>query len=185
MLKIFLKKILIIFTLLLLVNCQMISKGGMATFAFTTIKVPAGTPVFQKGYRDGCESVRYSRGNVFYRFINRYKFDAKMTGNPEYRLGHSRGYAFCFTTILSPITGPQSSFDRFINPYGYDSGFSAGNINDTWGGAFDGSMGGSVSGGGFNGIFDVIQKGGSGTGESAFTGNPLWAGGSRGQFFGW
>ena len=49
----------------------------------------------------------------------------------------------------------------------------------------DGTMGSSLTGGGFGGIFDVLQKGGSGSGESALGGNPLWSGGSKGQFLGW
>lgn len=163
----------------------MFGDGGLAMYAGINFKIPAGTPAFRKGYEDGCKTAIYTRGNILYRTFYKYQFDPKMIGNPEYRMGHSRGYGYCFPTTASAVTGPQSSFDRFINPYGYDSTFSAGNINDTWGGAFGGSMGGSLTGSGFNGIFDVLQKGGSGTGESALGGNPLWAGGSRGQFLGW
>jgi hypothetical protein len=170
---------------LILVNCQMFTKGGAATYGMMKFKIPEGTPTFRQGYKDGCETALYARGNVLYRSIYKYKFDPKLTGNSEYRLGHSRGYGFCFPTAASAEFGPQSSFDRFINPYGYDSGFSAGNINDTWGGGMDGTMGSSLTGGGFGGIFDVLQKGGSGSGESALGGNPLWSGGSKGQFLGW
>jgi hypothetical protein len=180
-------KLLFYFIILLLTlsSCKMFNKGGMATYSMLKFKIPEGTPTFRQGYKDGCESALYSRGNVLYRSIYKYRFDPKLIGNAEYRLGHSRGYGFCFPTAASPVTGPQSSFDRFINPYGYDSGFNAGNINDTWGGGFNGIMGSSLTGNGFNGIFDVLQKGGGGTGESALGGNPLWAGGSRGQFLGW
>jgi hypothetical protein len=179
------KSVFLYIILLLLANCQMFSKGGMPTYSMMKFKIPDGTPTFRQGYKDGCGTALYARGNILYRSFYKYRFDPKLIGNSEYRLGHSRGYGFCFPTVANANTGPQSSFDKFINPYGYDAGFNAGNINDAWGGTFDGTMGTSVTGNGFNGIFDVLQKGGAGTGETTFGGNPIWSGGSRGQFFGW
>ncbi|MFM2200566.1 MAG: hypothetical protein RL769_621 [Pseudomonadota bacterium] len=179
------KKLILVIFLFTLTSCRMVGDSGMAMYAGVKFKIPPGTPAFRKGYEDGCKTAIYTRGNILYRTFYKYQFDPKMIGNPEYRLGHSRAYGYCFPTVGSAVTGPQSSFDRFINPYGYDSTFSAGNINNTWGGAFSGTMGDSITGNGFNGIFDVLQKGGSGTGETALGGNPLWAGGSRGQFLGW
>ena len=152
----------------------------------TNFKVPDGTPAFQKGFRDGCSTSSYSRGNVFYRWRYGHKYDTKMIDNAEYRFGYQRGYTWCFQNVLSGVSGPQASWDRFLSPYGYDSTMSAGNMNSTWDGFFGGSVESPLGdqGSGFDGIFDVLQKGGSGSGGTAFGGNPLWAGGSSGQFFG-
>ena len=109
-------KLLFYFIILLLTlsSCKMFSKGGMATYSMLKFNIPAGTPTFRQGYKDGCESALYSRGNVLYRSIYKYRFDPKLIGNAEYKLGHSRGYGFCFPTATSPVTGPQSSFGNFI-----------------------------------------------------------------------
>jgi hypothetical protein len=76
------------------------------------------------------------------RNTRKYQYDPKMIGNPEYRLGASRGYTYCFQTIVSPALG-QSSFDRYLNQGGAPSGYgvfdmSAGNIGGAWGGFFGG-----------------------------------------------
>ena len=115
-----------------------------------------------------------------------------MIGNTEYRFGFQRGNSWCFQTILAPQTGPRGGgLGKFLFVYGNDSwGFDAspGSINST--GLFGGSVSNPISTDSINGFFDVLQKGTDangvgGVGYTAFGANPLWSGGSSGQFLGW
>jgi len=163
-------------------------------FSMTNFKVPPGSPIFQKGYSDGCVTALYSRGNYFYRAkYNGPKYDSALIDNSKYRFGHSRGYSYCFAAIISPTSGRRGSFDKTLFPYkqangsadyGLDS--NAASWNNVWGtGAFNDNanspLGGSVTGNGFNGIFQVLQ---GNSNEGVFSGDPLYSGGSKGQFFG-
>ncbi len=164
-------------------SCQWLKGASTPYFTMTNFKVPDGTPAFKSGFKDGCSSVLYSRGNMFYRTRYKYKYDANMTGNSEYRFGHSRGYSWCFQKVLR---GPVASFDRYLYDSGYDKTFSAKDINQAWDGMFlDGPMkhGPDSSGQGLNGMMSIWQTGIDGK-SSAFGSNPLWAGGAEGQFFG-
>lgn len=181
------KKILVIVLLLELAACRWFTSSGTPYNAWSNFKIPQGTPVFQQGYKDGCSTVLYARGNVWYRTRYKYTYDTKLIGNPEYRFGHSRGYTWCFQYILHSSSGPTASADKYLMPYGYDTTHNAANYNNAWDGFFGGNPMGNVmpaTPNGLDGIFDVLQKGGSGTGQSTF-GNPLWTNGSRGQFLGW
>jgi hypothetical protein len=178
------KKILIITSLIIFLNsCRWLSDAGRPFYSMTNFKVPPGTPSFQQGYKDGCETVSYARGNAFYKTRYKgYRYDPKMIGNSEYRFGHSRGVSFCFMQVISQ---PQSSFDNYLNYY--DPTMMTQDYNTVGDGFLDGgvfSWSATNAGGGLNGIFDVYQKGGSGTTGGVFDSNPLWAGGSVGQFFG-
>jgi len=176
-------KIVIINILLLTASCRWFSSATVPFIGFTKINIPDGTPAFRKGFKDGCLTGQYSRGNQLYRTSSSYRYDPKMIGNAEYRFGHQRGYSVCFVKFASTAEGPNTSFDRMLNPGGYDSTFSAQDINTTWGGAFDGvdaSLKGST-GSGVNGIFEMWS---GGNGGGALSTNPFWAGGSKGQIFG-
>ncbi len=173
-----------IFSLLLfLPSCQWFSSAGTPYFTMTNFKVPDGTPAFKSGFKDGCGAVLYSRGNIFYRSRYKYRYDPNMTGNSEYRFGHSRGYSWCFQKVLQ---GPVASFDKYLYTSGYDKTFSAKDINEAWGGMFlDGPMkyGPDSTNKGLNSMMSVWQTGIDGE-SSAFGSNPLWAGGAKGQFLG-
>lgn len=176
-------KILIISLLLLSSSCRWFSDAALPFISFAQTNVPDGTPSFRRGFKDGCTTGQYSRGNQFYRGYSSYRYDPKMIGNAEYRFGHQRGYSVCFVKFAGTAEGPNISFDRMLNPGGYDPTFNAQDINTTWGGAFNGlndSLKGSA-GSGVNGIFEMWS---GGTGGGAFSANPLWAGGSKGQIFG-
>jgi hypothetical protein len=183
-------RFLSIFFLCFLGGCKWFSSAGTPYFKWTNFKVPNGTPAFQQGYKDGCSTVLYARGNVYYRTKYDYRYDPKMIGNPEYRFGHSRGYTWCFQQIIQGVSGAMTSFDRAINPYGYDTTFNAGNTEAAWDGFFGSGNSplGASTNSGFDGIFDVMQKGVAGGvgggGKSLFGTDPLWMGGSSGQFFG-
>ncbi len=187
--KIFEKFLLLIF-LLEFSACKWFSSSGDPFLKWSNITIPNGTPTFQQGFKDGCSTTLYSRGNVYYKTRYGYRYDPKLIGSSEYRLGHQRGYTWCFEHIVGGI--PMTSFDRYISPHGYDTTFNVdssgkGAINNAWGGMFGGGVGTPIEvepGNGFDAIFDVWQKGGAGTGATALGTNPLWAGGSSGQFFG-
>jgi hypothetical protein len=177
------KNIFLFITLLFLISCQWISNSGTPFYSMTNFKIPPGTPSFQKGYKDGCSTVTYARGNPFYKTRYKgYEFDPKMIGNSEYRFGHSRGIAFCFMQVISNV---HSSADNYLNYY--DPTMMSQDYNTVGDGLFDGgvfSQSLTTPDNGINSVFDVLQKGGGGTTGSAFTSNPLWSGGSVGQFFG-
>jgi hypothetical protein len=179
-------RILLILLSLQLCGCRYFKMMGLPYFRGLDFKVPEGTPTFQQGYKDGCSTILFARGNGMYRDRYEYRYDPKLIGNPEYRFGHSRGQSWCFQNIIGP--NPLSSPDRFLMPYGNNTVFDmkAGDMGSNWSGFFGGSAdtwGDSVSSGsGLNGMFGVW--GGGGGQGSVFTANPLWAGGSSGQFFG-
>jgi hypothetical protein len=149
------------------------------------MKVPKGSKAFQQGFKDGCSSVLYTRGNVYYRTKYSYRYDAKMIDNPEYRFGHGQGYNLCFTETISGVaSGPSASFDRYLDPN---------KLQGSWMAAVDynsvvpGFLGSGYAlsagtGGDVNGIFGTWTNGIQG--GTALGSDPLWSGGSSGQFFG-
>ncbi len=183
---------LLILCLLILSSCRWFTDAGLPHIAGVNIQIPEGTPSFRLGYKHGCELIFYSRGNIFYRMRYKYNYDPTKNGDPEYRFGYSRGRTYCFNYIIYGASGPVGSFDMFLFPYkdsnGYVyGGFGADDYNNTVGGMFSG-LGAPIQdnpANGFDAIFDVLQKGGGGSNsQTTFGGNPLWAGGSAGQFFG-
>lgn len=176
-------KIVIIILLLSINCCRWKDVIGTPFIGFTKMKIPRGTPAFQKGFKDGCVGGQYTRGNQFYRTTSGFRFDPKMIGNSEYLFGHKRGYSVCFVKFAGSAGGPNTSFDRYLNPGGYDETFNAQDVNKAWGGMFDG-VDSSIKGSnmGINGIFGV-WSGGSKE-NSVFGANPLWSSGSKGQIFG-
>ena len=179
------KKILLIASLLLILpNCKWFTGAGTPYYSGFSFKIPDGTPSFKKGYSDGCAMILSARGNSMMRQrYGGFHYDADMIGNPEYRFGYSRGTSWCFQTTIGPnnVTSP----DRYLAQYGNNTTFdmTAGNINNLWGGLFNGSEGkamGETVGGGLDATMSAVGGGAGGV----FGGNPLWAGGSGGQFFG-
>ncbi len=192
-LKILTNILLIILLSYSLSACRWITGASTPFYSWTNFKVPEGTPVFQAGFKDGCSSILYARGNDFYRSRYSYRYDPTMIGNTEYRFGFQRGNSWCFQTILAVQTGPRGGgLGKFLFVYGNDSwGFDAspGSINTT--GLFGGNVSNPISSdNSINGFFDVLQKGTDaggvgGVGYTTFGANPLWSGGSSGQFLGW
>lgn len=186
-----LKKFFLIFIFVFFTSCRWFLDATSPFIMGGGFKVPPGTPAFQQGYRHGCSQIFYSRGNYFYRWRYKYEYDPKMNGNPEYRFGYARGRAYCFQYIINPASAATGSSDMYLFPHKEDSGFIGGGFgamdyNTTVSGMF-GGLGTPINvnpGNGFDAIFDVLQKGGSGSGKTAFGADPFWAGGSSGQFFG-
>ncbi len=181
--------IILCFLAFALSGCRWIEKAGLPYYRGFDFKVPEGTPTFQKGYKDGCSTILFARGNGLYRDRYEYRFDPKMIGNPEYRFGHSRGQSWCFQNLIGP--NPLSSADRYLSPFKEDGygvfEMGASDIGAAWGGMFGGggAAGGisNVTGASFDNIFSAWAGTATG-GNSVFGANPIWAGNSKGQFFG-
>ncbi len=183
--KVTIKNIILIVALTL-TSCRWF-KDADAPFLMGGYKsLPQGTPTFQQGYKDGCGTVSYARGNVFYKSIHKHNYNTKLIGNPEYRFGYSRGYTTCFQIVVSGFSGPQASFDAYLNYGGMFDMSGGGNINNLWGGFFqNGIWQGDATNSTVNlqSVVDIWQNAERG-GGTVLGGNPLWAGGSSGQFFG-
>ncbi len=178
------KAFLLIVTLFL-TSCRWFTDAGTPLFSLGYAKVPAGTPTFQQGFKDGCGTTSYNRGNIFYKTIHKHNYNAKLIGNAEYRFGYSRGYSACFGGVVGGASGPQASFDAYLS-YSGQFNMSAGDINSTWDGFFGGGIwAGDVTNSNvnFNSIMGIWQNAERG-GGTVLGGNPLWAGGSSGQIFG-
>ncbi len=175
--------LILIILLFFQTSCEWFKGVGTPFYFMTNLKVPEGTPTFQKGFKDGCESVVYARGNNIYRARYGYRYDPKLINNSEYGLGRSRGYTWCFLNTLAGVTGPQTSFDRYILPHGYDDTFNAASWDDV--GLF--TSGGIFGVGGTGGDLSKVLQNFTTTddGQTLFNNRELiWAGGSCGQIFG-
>jgi hypothetical protein len=178
------KKFFLILLLINISSCKWFTGSGTPYYSGFSFKIPEGTPSFKKGYADGCAMILSSRGNSMMRQrYGGFHYDPDMIGNPEYRFGYSRGTSWCFQTTIGPH--PVASPDRFLAYYGNASNtfeMGASNIGNAWGGLFGGSEGkamGETIGGSVDGVVGSVTFG-----SGVFSGNPLWAGGSSGQFFG-
>jgi hypothetical protein len=184
------KKILLLTLLILSCSgCKWFSNAGTPFFSWTKFKTPPGTPAFQQGWRDGCSTSSYARGNMWYRMTRKHGYNPKMIGNPEYRFGYGRGYTWCFQNVLGGIAGPQASFDKAIAPYADNTNFGYGvfdtkaaDMSANWSGFFGGNVFNSMAtdNNSWDGVWGVVQTGGGKT----VLGTVLWEGGSSGQFFG-
>lgn len=173
--------LLIMATVLTLSSCEWFTRASLPHTWMSDFQVPEdGTPIFKQGYRDGCSFLFYARGNGYYRFMHKYKYDPRLSGSNEYRLGYKRGISYCFNFIVPGVY----SIDKYL--FRYDVSIKAGDYNET--GFFGKQKGGldafipQGGGGGLNSVFGAVQKGSGG--GTALGGNPLWAGGSKGQLFG-
>ncbi len=175
--------LLIVILLLQIASCRWIESAGPPALEWANLPTPDGTPLFKKGFRDGCSTAFYSRGNVYYRTKYGYRVDPILFRNGEYRFGHQRGYGYCFTLIAGGA-GPNSSWDRYVSPYGYDKTFNAKDIGEAWDGFFGGGVGPFIQDNPGNGLDATVNVYSGGAGGGVFSANPLWAGGSKGQFFG-
>jgi hypothetical protein len=183
-------RLILLSSLLFLNACQWFSDAGLPLASGTSVEMPRGTPVFTQGWKDGCNTSSYTRGNVFYKTIYSHRYNTKLIDNPEYRFGYSRGYSTCFQIMVTGNSGPQASFDRYLLPYGNNSVFemSVGNINENWFGFF-GSKSGILAGDFTNSdvtldsVVNIWQNAERG-GGTVFGSDPLWSGGSKGQIFG-
>jgi len=171
--------------LVILSGCEAIKNPELPNLAFTGYEVPEGTPIFQKGYRDGCENGLFSRGNNLYRArygSGGFRYDGDLIDNPEYRFGVSRGYGYCFTLFTA---GGQSTggWDNYILPKGSQFDMGRKSIDGTvnyevghWKNAAN------VQYGGLDAIFGVASKP---KGFSVFGSHPLYGTDSGNQLFGW
>jgi hypothetical protein len=177
------KVLALIFLLQVTTSCDWLTSFQTPYLMGTSYKIPDGTPSFQSGYKDGCGTVLSTRASTFYRSKYKHNYNPSLISNPEYRFGYQRGYTYCFHAVVTAVEGPHASSDRYFFTYGNNRGFemNGGDVNEAWGGFFGGAPSQIDVSTNFNSIVGVW--GGSET-NSAFGANPLWAGGSKGQFFG-
>lgn len=67
-----------------------------------------GSPEFDQGWRDGCDSGMAAFGNYTYKLIYSFKKDTRLLGNPEYVSAWNSAYNTCrwyTSTWLSPPGG--------------------------------------------------------------------------------
>ena len=176
-------KIALILIMFSLTSCRWFSDDATTQFLRKfKIPQPPGSPNFKAGFKDGCSQILYSRSNFFYRMIFKYHYDTSKNYNKDYRFGYKRGINACFINIIASKT---TSADRLIFPHGGGNDMgpgisSVGNYNNT-SGMFGGVESPVGPGGNVNGIFEMWSEGDNG---AVLGSNPIWAGNSRGQFFG-
>jgi hypothetical protein len=161
------KSFLILLLLVSVSSCKWFSSSSLPNLAFTNIKVPAGTPNFKKGFKDGCSTVLYSRGFGLYRARYSYSFHPELIDDPEYYFGRKRGYNFCFGYVAGSSGHFAKGWDGYIYAQGTPFDMGAGNINDTVIGRASGSSKGKTSNvfntwgdtkGGIGGSLSVLQS---------------------------
>ena len=188
------KILLLILILSQVTSCKWFTTAGMTGLAWGNFKVPKGSPSFQQGFKDGCSTASYARGNVWFRTRYNYRYDPKMIADTAYRLGHSRGYSWCFMQARQKTTGPNTSPDSVLLPFGRGAAIDTTprDLGHAWGGFFDGLGGAPLNptGSGLDGAFSILQKGIGddgevGTGGSVFSpGNMIWSGENSVRFMG-
>ncbi len=175
-----LSRVLLILVALNLTSCRWFTSDATDNF-LRNFKVPSppGSPVFKKGFKHGCSSILYSRSNFFYRTMFKYEYDTSLRYNKDYSFGYKRGYNACFLAI---ITSKVPSFDKALFPMASGNDIGMGFYNQTnydhTSGMFDGILNMGF-GGNVNGVVENL-----GSGDSVLDSNPIWAGNSKGQFFG-
>lgn len=175
-------KILIISILLTTSGCRWFADAkGLHNLAFTNIRVPEGTPNFQKGYKDGCATVLYSRTNALYRAKYEYRFDPELIDNKEYFFGRKRGYNYCFGYSTGGSGHFGSGWDKYIYGQGTPFDMGRGNINDTIPQGKDTMPDNS----GIGGFFQILTQ--SGGGNTVLGGHPFYGKKSMNsdRIFGW
>jgi hypothetical protein len=172
-------KLILFFIILMQIttSCQYFKSASTPYFMFTNFKVPDGSPNFQEGYRDGCSTVLYARGTVFYRNRYGFKFNPNKINDPEYNFGHQRGYSWCFQHGVQGNTGPKTPITRAIDPYGYDTTYNRGTIKDM-GGLLKNNQHWKYKSYNLNTTFSPFQYGIDGS--STLTNNLFWSGGGGG-----
>ena len=107
------KNLLLLLIISSLFGCRFFSGPKSYYLAMMNYKVPDGSPIFKKGYSDGCESGLYSRGNVLYRVKYKgHRYDPTLIDHPEYKFAFGRGYGYCFT--LNTAGTHTGGADEFI-----------------------------------------------------------------------
>ena len=173
------KNLLLIVTLLFFTSsCRWISEADTPFTMGMGFKIPDGTPVFKKGFYDGCSQLFYARGNGFYRWRHKYHYNPKMHQNPEYRFGYKRGMSYCFNSIVPGV----ASSDRYL--FWHKGQAIVAQDYNTVGIFPQGGLSTAVpqaKNGGLDGVMNAFW---GKKDHSVFGTHPLWAGGAKGQFFG-
>lgn len=87
------KNVVVIFLILLLTACGF--KYEPATLRQGGGIPQNGSPAFNQGWRDGCDSGMAAFGNYTYKLIYGFKKDTKQLNNPEYVSAWNSAYNTC------------------------------------------------------------------------------------------
>jgi hypothetical protein len=94
--EIFMRPVLLVLILVMLsvTGCSALDKI-IRPKPFNLGKTPEGSPIFQKGWDEGCESGLHVYGNSFYRGAYSYKQDINLINNQEYYRAWKDAYTYC------------------------------------------------------------------------------------------
>lgn len=177
---------------LILITLFLFGCAGAQLPTFMGLRVPEveGTPIFKKGFAQGCAGVTSRRGTELFRQTYKYEFDFDLIDNPEYQFGFTRGWTNCFLLLTSGAYTLGGSADTYLyNPaYGKapDSFFAMRvdtidhSINDgenVWKNPF------GFAGNGIDSIWGNVQTGKDNE-QTAFGSHPLYGTPQTKQFFG-
>lgn len=179
-------KILIIaFILMPFSGCKWFTEAKPPALSFAQITVPVGTPKFQKGYKDGCGTVLYARGNILYRNIYKHNMDPSLIDDSEYMFGYKRGYSYCFQYAVGSghFSGGADTYLYPKVPTPYTQGMTAGNINNVYNG-YGALNWMNIPNGGLDGVVDAFSKNTHGQG-GVFSAYPTWGTPNTGGNFTW
>jgi hypothetical protein len=74
-------------------------------FALLTVD-PSGTPEYQLGWEDGCDSGLSAEGNWTYKLMYGFKKRTEMAANDQYKQGWNEGFSYCRFS-LAASSGPS------------------------------------------------------------------------------
>lgn len=88
--------------LTIILLCYMVSGCGLVAERifgkprpFNMGATPPGTPIFQKGWEDGCSGGLKGYGDDYYKMRYEFKQDISLLDNPEYYKAWKDGYLYC------------------------------------------------------------------------------------------
>ncbi|MDA9817987.1 hypothetical protein N9C35_03005 [Flavobacteriaceae bacterium] len=178
----------IITILLLTSSCRWFSDAGLPFLAGTNIALPEGSPNFKKGFKDGCSSALYSRGNTYYRMKYKFEYDHDLINDADYKFGNQRGYSYCFAYIVS--YGAEGGIDAYfvpsggLSPLNYDD---KGSLNDVINQGDPVNLERYTKTDGLNSVFHGFTKTGNsgGTGAGGILGSHPFFGTPSKSIFSW
>ncbi len=104
-----------VFALLVLISVSACSGYKYQPYSITaTGGIPQnGSPEFNKGWQDGCDSGMAAFGNLTYKMLYTFKKDYALSENAEYTAAWNAAYTTCrwyTSTWLTPIGEEPSGF---------------------------------------------------------------------------
>lgn len=83
-----------------------IALGGCRPFWLSTLPI-SGTPEYQLGWEDGCDSGLSAQGGWQYKILYGFKKRPEMATNDQYKQGWNEGFSYCRFSLASSETPSQ------------------------------------------------------------------------------